>query len=412
MFDVDTVRKDFPILGREINGRPLVYLDSAATSQKPLVVIDALVDYYSRYNANIHRGIHSLGEEATNAYEGVRVKIKRFINARDAHEVVFTRNTTEAVNLVAATYGRQHILAGDEILLSPLEHHSNLIPWQILAQERDAQLIYCDLTEDGRVCMESVARKLTARTKIVAITLTSNVLGTIVPIKEISRLAHQVGAVVFVDGAQGLPHMPVSVQDLDCDFFAFSMHKMLGPTGVGVLWGRAEILEAMPPYMHGGNMISSVWRDRVIYNQVPWRFEAGTPNIADVVASGVALDYLSKLGMENVRRHELELCRYALEKFREIEGMTIYGPHSAEDRAGVFSFNLNGVHAHDLGQIVNEEGIAIRVGHHCCQPLMRDLDLPGAARASFYVYTTKPEIDLLVTALERARKVLGHVACR
>lgn len=412
MFDVETVRKDFPILGREINGRPLVYLDSAATSQKPRVVIDALVDYYSRYNANIHRGIHSLGEEATNAYEGVRVKIKRFINARDAHEVVFTRNTTEAVNLVAATYGRQHILAGDEILLSPLEHHSNLIPWQILAQERDAQLIYCDLTEDGRVCMESVARKLTARTKIVAVTLTSNVLGTIVPIKEISRLAHQFGAVVFVDGAQGLPHMPVSVQELDCDFFAFSMHKMLGPTGVGVLWGRAEILEAMPPYMHGGNMISSVWRDRVIYNQVPWRFEAGTPNIADVVASGVALDYLSKLGMENVRRHELELCRYALEKFREIEGMTIYGPQSAEDRAGVFSFNLNGVHAHDLGQIVNEEGIAIRVGHHCCQPLMRDLDLPGTARASFYVYTTKREIDLLITALERARKVLGHVACR
>lgn len=412
MFDVESVRRDFPILGREINGRPLVYLDSAATSQKPQAVIDSLVDYYSRYNANIHRGIHSLGEEATNAYEGVRVKVKRFINASDAHEVVFTRNTTEAVNLVATTYGRQHVLAGDEILLSPLEHHSNLIPWQILAQERDAKLVFCDLTEDGRVCLESVAKKLSKRTKIVAMTLTSNVLGTIVPIKEISRLAHEVGAVVFVDGAQGLPHMPVSVQDLECDFFAFSMHKMLGPTGVGVLWGRAKLLEAMPPYMYGGNMIGSVWRDRVIYNQIPWKFEAGTPNIADVVASGVALDYLVKLGMDNVREHEVALCNYALKKFSAIDGMTIYGPHSAADRAGVFSFNMNGVHAHDLGQIVNEEGIAIRVGHHCCQPLMRDLDLPGTARASFYIYTTESEIDLLITALERARKVLGHVACR
>lgn len=412
MFDVDIVRRDFPILGREVNGKPLVYLDSAATSQKPQAVIDSLVDYYSRYNANIHRGIHSLGEEATNAYEGVRVKIKRFIKASNSHEVVFTRNTTEAVNLVASTYGHQNILAGDEIMVSPLEHHSNLIPWLNLAKERDAKIVYCDLTEDGRICMDSVANKLSKRTKLVAITLTSNVLGTIVPIKEVSRLAHEVGAVVFVDGAQGLPHLPVSVQDLGCDFFAFSMHKMLGPTGVGVLWGKAEILEQMPPYMFGGNMISSVWRDRVIYNQVPWRFEAGTPNIADVVASGIALDYLNKLGMENVRAHEVRLCEYALKKFHEMSGVNIYGPQNAQDRAGVFSFNLEGVHAHDLGQIVNEEGIAIRVGHHCCQPLMRDLDLPGTARASFYVYTTEAEIDLLIGALDKARKVLGHVAFR
>ena len=412
MFDVERVRKDFPILDREVNGRRLVYLDSAATSQKPQVVIDSIVDYYSRYNANTHRGIYSLAEEATNAFEGARVKIKRFIGAADAHEVVFTRNTTEAVNLVASTYGHQHILAGDEILLSPMEHHSNLVPWQILAKERDAKLVFADLTEDGQVDLGSVERLVSARTKIVAVTLTSNVLGTIVPVKEICRIAHAVGAVVLVDGAQGLPHLPVSVQDLGCDFFAFSLHKMLGPTGVGVLWGRAEILEAMPPYMYGGNMISSVWRDRVIFNEVPWRFEAGTPNIADVVASGVAIDYLQGLGMENVRAHERQLCRYAFARFAEIPGITVYGPKNADERAGVFSFNLNGIHPHDVGQLVNEEGIAIRVGHHCCQPLMRHLDLPGTARASFDIYTTESEIDLLIGALEKARKVLGHVAFR
>ncbi len=412
MLDVARVRKDFPILDRIVNGRPLVYLDSAATSQKPQCVIDSITDYYSRYNSNIHRGIHSLGEEATAAYEGVREKVCNFIKATSAREVIFTRNTTEAVNLVASTYGRQHILAGDEILLTPLEHHSNLIPWQTLAKERDAKLVYCDVTEDGKVDVESVKRLINSRTRIVAVTLTSNVLGTIVPVAEICTIAHASGAVVFVDGAQAVPHLPVSVQDLQCDFLAFSMHKMLGPTGVGILWGKAEILEEMPPQMYGGNMINSVWRDRVILNQVPWRFEAGTPNIADVIASGVALDYLQALGMNNVRAHEKQLSQYALAQFSKIPGIKLYGPSTVEDRAGVFSFNLSGVHPHDVGQIVNEEGIAIRVGHHCCQPLMRDLDISGTARASFYVYTTEEEIDLLIGALDKARKVLGHVACR
>lgn len=412
MFDVEQVRKDFPILGRVINERPLVYLDSAATSQKPRSVIDSITDYYSRYNSNIHRGIHSLGEEATTAYERVRAKVRAFIKAPDAHEIIFTRNTTEAVNLVASTYGRQNILSGDEILLTPMEHHSNLIPWQTLAKERDAKLVFCSLHEDGTVDLDSVRRLINKRTRLVAITLTSNVLGTIVPVAEVCKIAREHGAVVFVDGAQGVPHMPVSVEDLQCDFLAFSMHKMLGPTGVGVLWGKLEILETMQPQMYGGNMISSVWRDRVILNQVPWRFEAGTPNIADVIASGVAIDYLQKLGMDNVREHEKALSAYALRAFSQIPGIKIYGPQDIESRAGVFSFNLAGVHAHDVGQIVNEEGIAIRVGHHCCQPLMRDLDIPGTARASFYVYTNEQEIDLLIGALEKARKVLGHVAFR
>lgn len=410
VFEVDEVRKDFPILERVVNGRSLVYLDSAATSQKPKQVIDSIVDYYSRYNSNIHRGIHSLGEEATSAYEGVREKAADFIKAPSAREIIFTRNTTEAVNLVASTYGR--ILAGDEILLTPLEHHSNLIPWQTLAKERDAKLVFCDVTEDGRVDLESVKQLINERTRLVAVTLTSNVLGTIVPVAEIAAIAKARGAVVFVDGAQAVPHVPVSVQELGCDFLAFSMHKMLGPTGVGILWGKMELLEQMPPQMYGGNMINSVWRDRVILNQVPWKFEAGTPNIADVIASGVAFDYLTHLGMDNVRAHEKQLCHYAMKRFTEIPGITLYGPRSSEDRAGVFSFNLDGVHPHDVGQIVNEEGIAIRVGHHCCQPLMRDLDIAGTARASFYIYTTEHEIDLLVGALEKARKVLGHVACR
>ncbi len=412
MIDIETIREDFPILKRELDGKRLVYLDSAATSQKPNVVIDAVSEYYRMYNANIHRGIHTLSEQATHAFEKVRVKIKNFIGAPDSREVIFTKNTTEAINLVALTWGRKNIGEGDEIMLSPMEHHSNLVPWQMLAQEKKAKLVFPELTADGRLDLQSVENLLGPKTKIIAITQMSNVLGTIVPIAEICKLAHANGTIVLVDGAQSVPHMPTNVQELACDFLAFSMHKMCGPTGVGILWGKSELLEAMPPFMGGGDMISAVWADRFVPNQLPWKFEAGTPNIADVIASGAAIDYLSKLGMANVRAHEIELSAYASKKFSELQGVTLYGPRDPELKGGVVSFNMDGIHPHDLGQIVNEDGVAIRVGHHCCQPLMRQMDVMGTARASFYVYTTTEEIDMLVDALQKAQKVFGHVAVR
>lgn len=412
MIDIETIRADFPILTRELDGKRLVYLDSAATSQKPKSVIDAISEYYRMYNANIHRGIHTLSEQATHAFEKVRVKIKNFINAPDSREVIFTKNTTEAINLVAMTWGRKNIGEGDEIMLSPMEHHSNLVPWQMLAQEKKAKLIFPELTADGRLDLESLKSLLSPKTKIISMTQMSNVLGTIVPIAEICKLAHANGTIVLVDGAQSVPHLPTNVQELGCDFLAFSMHKMCGPTGVGVLWGKSELLEAMPPFMGGGDMISAVWADRFVANQLPWKFEAGTPNIADVIASGAAIDYLSKLGMANVRAHEIELSSYAMKKFSEIPGVSLYGPREPELKGGVVSFNMDGIHPHDLGQIVNEEAVAIRVGHHCCQPLMRQMDVMGTARASFYVYTTTEEIDLLVDALQKAQKVFGHVAVR
>lgn len=412
MIDIETIRADFPILKREIDGKRLVYLDSAATSQKPEAVIDAVSEYYRMYNANIHRGIHTLSEQATHAFEKVRVKIKNFIGAPDSREVIFTKNTTEAINLVALTWGRTNIGEGDEIMLSPMEHHSNLVPWQMLAQEKKARLVFTELTADGRVDVESVKNLLGPKTKIIAMTQMSNVLGTIVPIAEICKLAHANGTIVLVDGAQSVPHLPTNVQELGCDFLAFSMHKMCGPTGVGVLWGKSELLEAMPPFMGGGDMISAVWADRFVANQLPWKFEAGTPNIADVIASGAAIDYLSKLGMANVRAHEIELSTYAMKKFSDLPGVTLYGPRDPQLKGGVVSFNMEGIHPHDLGQIVNEDGVAIRVGHHCCQPLMRQMDVMGTARASFYVYTSTEEIDLLVDALQKAQRVFGHVAVR
>lgn len=412
MFDLASIRKDFPILRREIEGKRLVYLDSAATSQKPQQVIDALADYYKNYNANIHRGIHTLSEEATAAYEDVREIVRSFIKAGDSKEIIFTRNTTEAINLVASTWGKQNIKSGDEILLSPMEHHSNLVPWQMLALECGAKLVFAELTADGMLDLASIEKLLNKRTKLVALTQMSNVLGTIVPVAQVAKMAHAHGALLLVDGAQSVPHMSVSVKDLDCDFLVFSLHKMLGPTGVGILWSRAEILESMPPYMGGGDMISAVWRDRAIYNQLPWKFEAGTPNIADVIASGVAVEYLAKLGMDNVRAHEKEITEYAMKRLGEISEITIYGPRDSENKGGVVSFNLPGIHPHDLGQLLNEDGVAIRVGHHCCQPLMRDMNLMGTARASFYIYSATEEIDLLFDALVKAQKVLGHVACR
>lgn len=412
MIDIDTIRKEFPILKRELDGKRLVYLDSAATSQKPNCVIDALSDYYRLYNANIHRGIHTLSEQATHAFEKVRVKIKNFISAPDSREVIFTKNTTEAINLVALTWGRQNIKEGDEILLSPMEHHSNLVPWQMLCKEKNARLVFPELTDDGQLDMDSFKRVLNAKVKLVAVTHMSNVLGSILPVAEICKLAHENGSVVLIDGAQSVPHMSVNVQELDCDFLAFSMHKMCGPTGVGILWGKSALLEAMPPFMGGGDMISAVWADRFVANQLPWKFEAGTPNIADVIASGAAVDYLNKLGMNNVRAHEIELCQYAQNKFSQLEGVTLYGPSDSQKKGGVVSFNMDGIHPHDLGQLVNEDGVAIRVGHHCCQPLMRKMDVMGTARASFYVYTSTEEIDLLVESLQKAQKVFGHVALR
>ncbi len=411
-FDVEKIRRDFPILDRVIEGKRLVYLDNAATSQKPSQVIKAITNYYEQYNANVHRGIHTLSEEATVAYEAVRETVREFIGAEETCEIIFTRNTTEAINLVAYSWGKQNVLPGDEIVLSPMEHHSNLVPWQQLAAEREAKLVYLDLTEDGQINMETAAQLIGPKTRLVAITQMSNVFGTINPVKELAHLAHKNNAIILVDGAQGIPHLKTSVADLECDFYAFSLHKMLGPTGVGILWGKKTLLEAMPPFMFGGDMISSVHRDKTKFNELPWKFEAGTPNVADVIASGVAVDYLNNVGMDNVRAHEIAITRYAIEKLSEIKDIVIYGPLDATKRGGVVSFNINGLHPHDLGQILSDNGVAIRAGHHCCQPLMKDLKVMGTARASFYIYNTLEEVDLLLAALKEAEKVMGHVACR
>lgn len=410
--NVEQIRKDFPILQRKIAGKQLVYLDNAATSQKPRSVIDALTGYYEGYNANIHRGIHTLAEEATDAYEAVRETVRDFIDAEHTHEIIFTRNSTEAINLVAYSWGNANILPGDEIVLTAMEHHSNLIPWQRLATERKAKLVFIPITEDGQLDMEEARKLISSGTKIVAATLMSNVLGTINPIKELAKLAHEKGAVILVDGAQGVPHVKTSVRDLDVDFLVFSMHKMLGPTGVGILYGKTELLDAMPPFLSGGHMISSVWKDKATWTELPWKFEAGTSNIADVIASGKAIEYLTALGMDNVRDHEIEITRYALQKLNELGDITIFGPKDATLRGGVISFNVDDIHAHDIGQICADAAIAVRAGHHCCQPLMRDLNVMGTARASFYIYNTKEEVDLLFEALKEADKVLGHVACR
>ena len=410
--DTARIRADFPILDRKIDGKPLIYLDNAATSQKPSCVIESLKDYYERYNSNIHRGLHTLSEEATEAFEGVRSRVASFIGAADEKEIVFTRNATEAINLVLNSWGRHNIGEGDEIVISAMEHHSNFVPWQQLAMEKKAELKIIELTEDGRIDLDDARAKITERTKLLAITQMSNVLGTVTPLKELIALAHEAGALALIDGAQGVPHLPTSVADLDCDFLVFSFHKMLGPTGVGVLWGRETILESMPPFLYGGDMISSVHRDRTRFNQIPWRFEAGTPNIADVIASGAAIDYLQELGMDAVRAHEEEMVAHALKRMQELDNVTIYGPHDPASRGGVIAFNYGEIHPHDLGQILNEYGIAIRAGHHCCQPLMDDLGVMGTARASFYIYNTREEIDFFVDSLKEAEKVLGHVAFR
>jgi cysteine desulfurase/selenocysteine lyase len=405
--DVAAIRADFPILTRTVRGgNSLVYLDSAASSQKPKQVIDALADYYTRYNANVHRGIHTLSEEATDEYEHARRKIQKFINAEHPEELIFVRNTTEAINLVAYSYGRR-IKEGDEILLSEMEHHSNLVPWQLLADRAGAHLKFLPLHDDGTIDMEALPGLLSERTKIVAVAHMSNVLGTINPVEEIIRQAHAVGAVVLLDAAQSVPHMPVDVQALGADFIAFSGHKMLGPMGVGVLYGRRRLLEEMPPFLGGGNMIMLVELEKSTYNELPDKFEAGTPDAGGAIALGVAVDYLSKVGMENIRRHERDITDYAIEVLMGLDDLALYGPKAADARGGVLAFNLGDVHPHDLGTLLDREGVAIRAGHHCCQPLMRRLGQVATARASFYLYNTREEVDALADALVKSRAIFA-----
>ncbi len=410
MIDPKILRADFPILARQVRGKRLVYLDNAATTQKPMSVIEAEARYYKETNANIHRGIHTLSEEATSQYEGVRKKVAQFIGAQAPESIIFTRSTTEAINLVAFSWGRKFLKPGDEILLTAVEHHSNLIPWQMTAQATGAKLQFIPVTAEGLLDLSRIDQLLTRRTKLVAITGMSNVLGSIFPVREIARKADAVGAKVLVDGAQSVPHLGENVSDLSCDFLVFSAHKMLGPTGVGVLYGRPEILDVMDPYQGGGDMILEVWRDHANWNELPWKFEAGTPNIAGVIAFGAAIDYLNKIGMASVRQHEKELTAYALEQLRKDPQIHIYGPLKTETRGGVISFNYGAIHPHDIGTLLDQEGIAIRAGHHCCQPFMRDLGISGTARASFYIYNSRDDVDALMHALRKAATVFSGVS--
>ncbi len=408
VLDVETVRKDFPIFQRTVRGKRLIYLDSAATSQKPQCVIDAEREFYEQYNANVHRGAYLIAEEATAAYESAREKVAKFINAPNRDCIVFTRGTTEAINLVAYSWGLANLREGDEILLTEMEHHSNIVPWQLIAERTGAKIKVVPITDDGLLDMDAFERLLTERVKIVAVTHVSNVLGTINPVHEICRKAHEVGAVVLVDGAQAAPHLPVDVQAIGCDFYALSGHKMCGPTGVGALYGRKELLEAMPPFLGGGEMIRTVTFERTTFNDVPYKFEAGTPPIAQAVGLGVAVDYLTKIGIERIRAHEVELVTYALERLREIDDITIYGAAPPEQRGGVIAFNIGNIHPHDLATFLDAHGICIRAGHHCAQPLMRRLNVAATARASFYLYNTPDEIDALVEALQQAMRFFGE----
>lgn len=398
-FDIQKIRKEFPVLDQRVNGRDLVYFDNAATSQKPLSVINALVDYYKGYNANIHRGIHTLAEKATKAYEETRLTAKNFINASSVEEIIFTRGVTEGINLVATSYGRTFLNEGDEIIISGLEHHSNIVPWQFVCEEKKAVLKIIPVSDEGELDIDSYRDLLSSRTKIVSVNHASNSFGTINPIKEIIRLAHEAGAVVFVDGAQAGAHLLIDVQDLDCDFYAVSSHKMYGPTGTGFLFGKRELLEKMPPYHGGGEMIKEVTFEKTTYNDLPYKFEAGTPNIADVVAFKFAMDFITELGRENIATHEHELLRYATERVSKLKSVKVYG--TAKEKVSVLSFVVEGIHPFDIGQMLDARGIAVRTGHHCTQPLMDRFGIEGTVRASFAVYNTKQEIDQLVEGLER-----------
>jgi len=413
MYDVDEIRKDFPILDRKVHGRTLVYLDNAATTQKPRAVIDALVHYYEHYNANVHRGLHTLAEEATAAYEGARLKAGRFINApHPEEEIIFTRNTTESINLVAHAWGRKFLKPGDEVVFSVMEHHSNLIPWHLAAQATGATLRFIEIDPSGHLDWADVEAKIGGRTKLVAISHMSNVLGTINDVRRIAEVAHRADALVLVDGAQSVPHMPVDVQDLGCDFLGFSSHKMLGPTGVGVLYGRRDLLEAMDPFLGGGEMIKRVTLESSTYADLPHKFEAGTPNIADVIAFGAAIDYLQALGMDAVRAHETAITQYAIDRLSRTDGVTVYGPKDAAEKGGAVAFNFGDLHPHDLSQVLDQHAIAIRAGHHCAQPLMRWLGVVATARASFYLYNREDEVDALIEGIGAADRIFGHAAAR
>ncbi|EAF2263583.1 cysteine desulfurase [Listeria monocytogenes] len=407
MIDIQKIRADFPILAQEINEKPLAYLDNAATSQKPKQVIEALTHYYEFDNANVHRGVHTLAARATDAYESARGKVAKFIHAREVAEIIFTRGTTSAINLVVDSYAEANIEAGDEIVISYLEHHSNLIPWQQLAKRKGAVLKYIELEEDGTISVEQAKKAIGEKTKIVALAHVSNVLGTITPIKEIAAIAHQFGAVILVDGAQAVPHMEVDVVDLDADFYAFSGHKMMAPTGIGALYGKRELLDAMEPTEFGGEMIDFVELYDSTWKELPWKFEAGTPIIGGAIALGAAIDYLAEVRLANIHAHEQALASYAIEEMSKIEGITIYGPKDASKRCGLVTFNIEGAHPHDIATILDEDGIAIRAGHHCAQPLMKWLDVSSTARASFYIYNTKEEIDALIDGLKLTKEYFG-----
>ena len=402
-FDVAQVRADFPLLRRQSRGRPLVYLDNAATTQKPQIVIDAITRYYTEINANVHRGVHELSEAATEAYEGARGKVRTFLNARESREIVFTRNATESINLVAHAFGRRHVHAGDEVVISAMEHHSNIVPWQLLCEERSARLRVAPIDDRGELILEDFERLLGPRTKLVAITHMSNALGTITPAAEIVRMAHAQGVPVLLDGSQAAYHMPVDVQALDCDFYAVTGHKLYGPTGIGVLYGKASVLSDLPPFLGGGDMIASVTFEKSTWNVLPYKFEAGTPDIAGAIGLGTAIDYIQSVGLENAARHEQDLLAYGTEALTSMPGVRMIG--TAAHKASILSFVMDGVHPHDIGTIVDREGVAIRTGHHCAQPVMDRFGVPATARASLAMYNTRDDVDALVRALGRVREV-------
>ncbi|SDL17037.1 cysteine desulfurase [Lacicoccus qingdaonensis] len=404
--DINAIRKDFPILNQKVHGNPLIYLDTSATSQSPVQVTDAMSEYYNEYNSNVHRGVHTLGTKATDGYEQARMKVRSFINAKRYEEIIFTRGTTAAINLVARSFGDVNISEGDEIVVTEMEHHANIVPWQELAKRKNAKLVFIPLEEDGTIKLENVEAVMTDKTKIVAVTHVSNVLGTINDIKSIAEIAHKHDAYITVDGAQSVPHMSVDVQDLDVDFYAFSGHKMLGPTGIGVLYGKAEILDKMEPIEYGGDMIDFVDLRESTWTDLPVKFEAGTPMIAEAIGLSAAIDYINEVGADEILSYEQELVKYAYDKMSEIEGIEIYGP--TEERAGLITFNLDGVHPHDLATALDSDGVAVRAGHHCAQPLMKFLGVSSTARASFYLYNTKDEIDFFIDSLKRTKEFFTH----